>query len=217
MFFRMPEIPPVDSSSRIELAGAVRFIARFWLREVDHIELERLRDPEIRTALTADRLLDGWLSENSSNDEDLVDELAAEYCQLLVGPRGHLSPVESVNVANQFQGEPAAAMQRYFDLLSGYSPPSSLPDHIGVQLDFVAALLVSNVQVSNHNRDGENQDGEKRERDERVVDEIVQRFVSERLAWSSDFFEQVESRSRESGFYRWLARTSIGLVASLRS
>ena len=74
-------------------------------------------------------------------DAAVIEQLKVDYCELLVGPKGHISPVQSVWADNQFQSKTAASMNRFFELIPEYKPESNLSDHIGVQLDFLSAIL----------------------------------------------------------------------------
>ncbi|MEM7454082.1 MAG: molecular chaperone TorD family protein [Planctomycetota bacterium] len=190
---------------REELAAVARLAARLWLFEVDAEMLSILRNADIVAAFSesgfpvpetlADKNNDAQ-SAATENDSALIDELAVDFCSLLVGPKGHVPPVESVWRSDRFEGQPAADSRTFFELLPRYQPPSKISDHIGTQLDFVAAVLEADT-------------------DEPEVFEIVVRFARQRLEWTAPFLSAVERR--ENKFYCWLAKLTADLIDTLRN
>ena len=126
-----------------------------------------------------------------SLDDDL-ERLQIDYCQLLIGPKGHLSPVESVWVSDQFQSKSVDAMQSFFDLLTDYQPPDGFHDHIGVQLDFAGHVL---------------QSADRAGKDFEQADDLVNVFVLKRLAWTPPLLQKVKQQAQTT-FYRQLAEAT---------
>jgi len=171
-----------------DLAEIVELIGKLWLREVSSETLTSMQSADFRIPYEE---LGGYIPDQIS--DQTIEDLAFEYCQLLIGPRGHISPVQSVWVSRQFQTESAASMNRFFDLLPDYRPDSNLSDHIGVQLDFLAALLRTPAKQSN---------------------EIVAHFVKQHLLWSQPFLERVDARE-ESKFYQGLSRVTQQMIQTI--
>ncbi len=75
--------------------------------------------------------------------EEAIGELAVEFCRLFVGPRGHMPPVESVALGEgRFWGDSTVAALAFYQSC-GVAVPDDLrllPDHVSVELDFVAML-----------------------------------------------------------------------------
>ena len=75
-----------------------------WMKEMTHESLSALGgdgSPELKDAL--EKLV--WeIPEPTDSDarNGVIEELAIDYCRLLIGPKGHLSPVESVWTTDQF-------------------------------------------------------------------------------------------------------------------
>jgi TorA maturation chaperone TorD len=170
-----------------ELANIVELVGRLWLREISLPTLEAMSSPEFQDPFVE---LGGFVP--NQIDNETIEELAIQYCELLVGPRGHISPVQSVWSTNQFQSESAASMNRFFDLVPGYEPESNLSDHIGVQLDFLSVLL---------------------HQTEKQANEVIALYVSQHLQWTDRFLNKVISRE-SSEFYQGLAIVTRQLVAS---
>lgn len=168
-----------------ELARIGELLGRLWLHEADLETLVAMGKDSFRVPYEE---LGGFVPETV--DQDVVESLAVEYCEVLIGPKGQISPVQSVWVGDQLQSETASSMSRFFELLPGYESPSSLTDHVGVQLDFVSKLL---------------------KQDNNVADEIVAAFFQSHLNWTSQFFDRVTQATR-SEFYRGLAKVSKAMV-----
>ena len=162
-----------------QLAAITGLLARLWLREVDLATLEAMGTSSFcKTYIEL-----GGVIPVAVNQE-IVEQLAHEYCQLLVGPQHQISPVQSVWRENQFQASTAGSMSRFFELIPGYNPPSNLLDHIGVQLDFLSQLLARSEQPE--------------------TKDIIEHFGKTHLNWTGSFLNRVE-QSTSSNFYRGLA------------
>lgn len=76
--------------------------------------------------------------------ENLADALAEEYTRLFVGPNNQFPPTEGLARGDsQLMGDHAIAVQQHYTE-AGFEVKSKrglLPDHIGVQLDFLANLF----------------------------------------------------------------------------
>ena len=159
-----------------QLAHVGILLGRCWLTEMTAQSLAAINEPEVASCLNAI----GWQIPEPT--PEVVESLAIDYCQLLIGPRGQLSPVESVWASQQFQGASASSMKSFFGLLPRYESPSSLSDHIGVQLDFASHLLLA-------------ADADL---------EPVRLFAVKRLAWAEQLLMGVHGKA-ETEFYRGLA------------
>ncbi len=131
----MSVIAECDSST------ALRLFASIFQREADEPLLReiKLRRDELNGVLDGDPL--AGLEMN--RPEEAVGELAVEFCRLFVGPRGHMPPVESVALGEgRFWGDSTVATLAFYQS-SGVAVPDDLrllPDHVSVELDFIAML-----------------------------------------------------------------------------
>ena len=176
------------SHSTFYLGEICGLIGRLWLREVDVATLNVMNDPEF---LGLYESLGGFVPTDITAGQ--VEELAVAYCELLVGPKGHVSPVQSVWTKDQLQSETSASMNRFFELVPGYQAQSSLADHVGVQLDFAGVLLQTQ---------------------EESVSEIMDVFAREHFGWMNQFLGQVELKT-DSEFYLGLATVTRSLIGSI--
>ena len=85
-------------------------------------------------------------------------------------------------------------MSRFFELIPDYRPATNLSDHIGVQLDFLAAIL--------------------RQPERDVADAIVSHFAKTHLQWTLLFFQRIESQT-QSKFYLGLANVTRNLIPTI--
>lgn len=175
---------------KTQLSASVKLVARMWLDEPDAALLATLAKHDIRDHYES---LGGVVPDRFT--PDTINELACDYCRLLVGPRDHLPPVQSIWQRQQFQSEAATSTQTFFELLPDYRPPSSIPDHLGNQLDFVAELFAS-------------------ESDGEAVGEIIQAFGQKHLTWCIPLLKGVPARA-ETGFYRGVAAVTSQLVREI--
>jgi TorA maturation chaperone TorD len=178
--------------SSVQLAGIAQLLGQLWLREVTLEILGAMASEEFREPYQQSG---GFVPDLV--DPSVVDALAVQYCELLVGPKGHISPVQSVWADNRFQSETAASMNRFFDLIPGYLPASNLSDHIGVQLDYLSVLLSQPNESS--------------------ANEIVTHFKTTHLQWANAFLDKVLQRTDSSGweFYRGLAVVTGNLIQTI--
>lgn len=178
------------SESTLELAVTCELLGRLWLQEVDLSSLEAIRTEPFRDTYEE---LGGFVPSDTS--ESTIETLAVEYCELLIGPKGHISPVESVWAEEQLQSQTASSMHRFFELVPSFELQSSFPDHIGVQLEFASQLL----RV-----------------DDESAHEILNHFVATHFSWMPKFLSKVTEQTN-SEFYRGLANLTSGLIDALKT
>ena len=181
-----------DLNEFAAMSSSFALLSRLWLQEVDAALLHQLQTPKLKASFES-------LGGHVPSDPDLqtLDGLAVEYCQLLVGPRDHMCPVQSVWEEQMFQSDSVASMQSFFELLPGYQPPSTLVDHIGVQLDFVSKLMLVDSETTELNR-------------------VLRRFSASHFRWTDEFFDRIE-KTTTSQFYLGLARITRNLLLTLRA
>ncbi len=174
----------IDRSGLEQLAAVYGLLAHLWIKEVDQPMLDALNDPQLKSVFES---LGGHVP--TDNSPAVVEQLAVDYCQLLIGPKGHISPIQSIWEKGQFETASAASMQKYFELLPGYRPPTSIKDHIGNQFDFLGELF-ARAATGDHPE---------------TFTRIATLFFEEHMEWTHPFFDKVESQA-ETDFYRGLAR-----------
>ena len=175
-----------------ELAATIKLVAGLWLREVDDSTLELLNDQRVVEAWAS---LGGSIPSGGTSSSETIDQLAADYCQLLIGPKKHLPPVQSVWADQVFQSQAASSTHRFYDLYADYAPPGSIDDHLGCQLHFAGFLLAEAG-------------------DPETTTDVLMRFHAKHLTWATRLLMRVSEKS-ETDFYRGLASVTRRLIDDL--
>ena len=140
----------IDSNDQAALAGTAQqvghlygFLASLYRAELTQQQLDALRKPEMAAMLTAAGIdLQGafW----TKPDELLLEELAVEFTALFLGPGGHISPHESVQIEQHggYWGDATTAVRRFITEtgIEYDSDYNGIPDHISVELEFLGEL-----------------------------------------------------------------------------
>jgi len=173
-------------------------LGHFFLKEPTPDELQEFEGG------TAGQLLKGMGYDVMQGLENMgtaerEQAVAVEYCRLFIGPGPHLSPHESVLI-----GQGAHWGEKTQDVYSAYAEAGfdlepevrEMPDHIGVELEFMSTLLRTEVDCRRKRKSAAG----KKAREQR------RRFLEQHLLqWVPAFAEQVAERS-EIAFYRELSR-----------
>lgn len=187
------------TSKQLAIGNAYRLFARLWFRELERDDVAALRRDPLAQELTAI----GLTPPNDSQAS--LDELAADFCQLFLGPKGHRPAVQSVWTSGQFQGRAADSMQRYVGLLAGVDglwKEARLPDHLGVQLDVMGAIMVELAQ----------QETDRRE----PLTQLAGNFFRDHLNWTEPLTSWAPTQARTS-FYAELAEVTRQFLAEERA
>ena len=170
-----------------EAIGSVyRLISRLLISEVDADFLSILNRIPQRDAFIE---LGGVLPK--SNDSDTIDDLAADYCRLIIGPSGHFPPYQSVWEHGQFQSQTIESMQSYSGIVR-YTPSEAVGqmmlDHLGIQLDLMAHILTQIPTVSSAS-------------DRESVIEIASAFSIDHLQWADSMLSAASDKA-QTDFYQ---------------
>ena len=160
--------------------------------------IQEIRTPEMLEALLAleVRFDDDFLSTPIS---ELIEELTTEYARLFLGPGKHISPHESVHHEREdgewggLWGASTVEVKKFIEAtgLEYVRDYSGMPDHISVELEFMAELIQTEVNFW----------AEGHENKARQCLLLEKRFLAEHLAnWMSTFCEKIISEA-ESSFY----------------
>ena len=114
------------------ISQVYELLARIWIREVDAELFDALRSPDLSGALNAFGLF---------APSESLEDLAAEYCRLFVGPRDQLPPIQSVWQRAQLQSEAAVSVGKFADMIGLAVPEGVIPDHLGFELGVMSKLV----------------------------------------------------------------------------
>jgi TorA maturation chaperone TorD len=184
-------------------------LATVFRRPLDARRLERLRAPEMLVAMSAAAIDPGQDFINGDR-EALLDRLAIDYTQLFHGPVERISPYECIQCGDgeDLMGD-AATEARQFMAEAGFSVPpetGELPDHISVELAFMAELARREAKAL------ESDDGKTAE----VAASLQHRFLTAHLGrWAERFARKVWDRAA-TPFYAAMAELLSGYIADER-
>lgn len=186
-------------------AGLYSFLARIFAREVDEELLGPLLAPETAELLRPFAPTfesDLRLRLERDGRDRLLEDLAVEYSRLFLGPGRHLDLCESVQRPDveeaQHWGPHTVEVKRFIEHhgFHLFEDDSRLPDHLSVELDFLAGIVGAELQAR---RDG---DGPRTEQ-ARLIEKT---FLREHLlVWGPRVAAEAERESRET-LYREVAR-----------
>jgi len=129
---------PIDTDINI-----ISFLANIFAKEPTLSFIEQLQTEELQQILKElDINYKDALWEQSP--EQILDELEVEYTRLFIGPGPHIAPYESVQRGEaQLWGNYTVDVNKFYQR-NGYRIADEfkeLPDHISVELQFLAHLL----------------------------------------------------------------------------
>ncbi len=185
-------------------------LATVFRRPLDARRLELLRAPEMIAAMSA-AAIDPGQEFIDGDCEALLDRLAIDYTQLFHGPVERISPYESIQLGDDDELMGAAAGEvRQFMAEVGFSVPpenGELPDHISVELAFMAELARREAAAL--------------EADDRKTAEFAaslqRRFLATHLGrWAERFARKIWDRAA-TPFYAAMAELLAGFIAEERT
>jgi len=159
-------------------------LGRLWLQEIDELLLAEFQSEPLRST---------FQFSDSISEEDL-DSLAAEYCQLFVGPKNHFPPMQSVWQEGTLDSEITTSVKSFAAAVS-YQPsteyPSTFFDHLGIELEIMARIVQI---IANQAPD-----------DPQSVETLAfaNEFFERHLCWTDKLIAAASSRAN-SNFYKTL-------------
>ncbi len=190
------------STARAELYS---FLATLLMSEVTGEVLDAVRRPEAIAALKpfgADFWGELDAMERDLGRDRLIEELACEFARLFIGPGPHIYPYESLHREDSKErvlwGPAASEVKRFIEAhgLSLGEGSGGIPDHIAIELDFMARVSREEAQALEAG-DEERADAARESRLTFFRDHVGR--------WVPSFCAQVEEQAR-SALYRDVAR-----------
>lgn len=174
------------------------FLSIVYLQEPTREFIKSFRESNLLDVLNKSDLLFNRTINNDVSDKHL-NNLVLEYTRLFIGPGKHISPYESVYRDNEdaLWSETTVEVKDFIESLGlEYSYNwSGLPDHIGVELEFMQRLTC-------HEKEAWTQEDKKQairclEFEKRLIDEHLSQ-------WVPIFCNKVKEEAR-TAFYREMA------------
>ncbi len=186
----------IEDENRFEMTATLGLLSFLWAAELTRASLCELTESELSTPW---RELGGWLPVTGDHvNDDMLEDLAVDYCQLFIGPRDHCPPVQSVWNSSRFDADAAQSMQQFIASLEVFEPCVPVVDHLAVQLQYAARLFSVPLGLL-----------ENRERS--AICELAGLFFEEHLTWPANLLDRVSAKSR-TPFYRGLAEVTRQLL-----
>lgn len=171
--------------------------------------LTRLKDPEVLGVFEGLGISLGEDFRDSPN-EQLREDLAVEFTRLFLGPRGHISPHESLHTDGASDGNAdlwgadTVKVKRFMEA-AGLAVDDSftgMPDHISAEMEFMRRLTTKEAEAWT-------------EADEEFATNILKierRFYDEHLSrWVVRFCDKL-IEAAEHPFYRGIAEVTKGFI-----
>lgn len=187
---------PMASEDTLELAsagGMYRLLARLWLFEADRALLETLRLPPYQEHF------------GPAVAEATVEDLAVDYCQLFLGPQGHLPPMQSVWQEDRFQGALTSSLQGFVEIVGFQASElrsGTMLDHLGVELSMMGQIVTAAAEEMDATRRGE-------------IESLGAAFFARHLTWPQPLLDAA-ARQAQTAFYRTVVSLTDTFLAAER-
>lgn len=174
---------PNSAETRAARGGMYRLLGQLW-RE----ELTQTTHAQLLAVAQEFESAGGQLPQHTG---ETLDQLSVDFCQLFIGPRGHLPPYQSVWQTGAFCGDALISARKFADLVGlERNPGGILEDHLGVQLEVMSRILTL----------GDSGDEEQ----QAAAVEIEREFFATHLTWPEPLLDAVAKQAATS-FYQSLA------------
>jgi len=178
-------------------------------RPLDAGRLARLRAPEMLAAMAAAGV-DPGDDFIKGGGEAVLDQLAIDYTHLFNDPVERIAPYECIQCgdSDDLMGAAANEVRRFMAEVGFSVPPETgeLPDHIGVEMAFMAELARREADACAAG-DQETAD---------FAASVQRRFLAAHLGrWAGRFAHKVRSRAK-TPFYAAMAELLAGFIAEER-
>lgn len=175
----------LQSDQLAEMAAVFALLSRLWAREIDAAAIKSLRQQPLASAW---KKLGGKIP--TDERPETIEALAIDYCQLLIGPKDHVPPVQSIWSQSKLSGNSTESMQKYIAMIDGFEPCVDFVDHVAVQLQFIGVLLSMAEQSK-----------------KKLIRGLATAFAGDHLEWTEKFFEATQAKAT-SDFYTSLSAVS---------
>ena len=189
------------SQERHSLSASYGLFGRLLVSELDQALLDLLRQGDALAELQSLGIEAGELA----TDEQL-ESLAADYCLAFIGPKDHVSLVQSVTVAGRLDSGPAQTMKQFLEFVSVPKPRHAMIDHLGFQMQVMAAILSvpsASAEASNAS------EGD----DETELKSLATSFYDQHIAWGEPVLRRA-SDIATTPFYKTLCKIASELISA---
>lgn len=197
--------PRAVARERSQLYG---FLATVFRAEPTAELIRQVKAPDFSAALAAAGVAfdDDF---NAATEPELLQSLAVEYTRLFLGPGDHVAPYSSVHMTRQkgaLWGASTGDFMAFIESagLEFKSDYKDLPDHIGVELEFMEQVALREARAL----------VESDEAMAAACRDLESRFLQDHLGrWFPKFCAKVVAEA-ENSFYRETAKLAEGFLNS---
>lgn len=141
------EVDPANPETGESRSSVYRLLSAFFMKEADSGLLSALQDADVAGALGE---LDPDIRRLLFDPEPkkLLDELADEFAALFLVPGG-IPPYESVRIHGMLNQKPSWEVEEFYRCcgLAVREESRMLPDHLGMELDFLGRLAAREAEA----------------------------------------------------------------------
>lgn len=177
--------PRNDSLSR---AGLYEFFSRVLLIELDVETIRVYQDEELRETLKSLGII-----VPAEADDDTVEDLAIDYCKILIGPKDFCPPFQSVWESGHMQSYVVDSMDEYLQVVQPVSD-QSIKDHAGLQMELMSLILRYEAD-----HDGQSEG-------------LAQSFYRNHIAWMDKLFRRAAGLA-DTDFYKTVFQSAAKFIA----
>lgn len=123
--------------------------------------------------------------------EDSVEDLAVDYCQIFIGPKEHVPPIQSVWQSGQLQSSISESMNSYLEFVTP-TEETSIKDHFGVQLEIMSMILRASIENEHLRIEAE-------------------QFLEQHLRWSIPMIHRAAEKA-ETKFYQSVLSSALKFI-----
>ncbi|MEZ6097014.1 MAG: molecular chaperone TorD family protein [Pirellulaceae bacterium] len=139
------------------LAGAGFILARLWASEIDETFIEQIESMDSSGPFSflsdVQELLNSKTRDEHERNE-MFDELAADFCRIMIGPGDHAAPVQSVWKSGSLSGETADQVNEIVSCIANVQlPVTEIVDHFANEIWIASVLLLQAHEVQDSNDD----------------------------------------------------------------
>jgi len=186
------DTPEQVSHNLFERSAVYGLLGRLWVREIDEVTCQQLVSGELG------ELLKGFGGALGTLDPANLDELSVDYCRSFIGPREHVSLLQSVATGGLLNGPPVDSMRDYLQYVNVPQTERQMLDHFGFQLLVMSAILAFEVE------------GEELEQIRRG---LASSFFRDHIMWARQLFERASQRAGTE-FYRSMIELTHDFIES---
>ena len=172
----------------LQRAGVYAWLARVWGREISSDWL-----PHLRAEPFCGLLSDAVDSLATENEQQRLEEWAVDFCLIMIGPKSHAAPIQSVWTDGKIAGrvtDQMIEMQQVIQPTHEYV--ANIPDHFANQLQLFSQILLRDHALQSQSSSAE---------DLAACHQLAGHFFTDHLQWAKPMLRKAAALA-QSSFYQ---------------